>query len=97
MGVGAAGLILGGVMGGLAIGKHDDLDTACPAGQCPADQQDNLDSYRTLGTVSTIGFIAGGVLAATGLVLVLVAPSGGSQEQATLKIGPTGVSAAFTF
>ncbi|RLB57976.1 MAG: hypothetical protein DRI90_17310 [Deltaproteobacteria bacterium] len=76
LGLGGAGLVLGAITGGLAIGKHGDLSDSCIDGSCPPDQQDNLDSYETMGTMSTIGFIAGGVLAATGLVLVLVAPSG---------------------
>lgn len=97
IGVGAAGLILGGVTGGLALGKHGDLTDACGEdGMCPADQQENLDDFNTFGTVSTIGFIAGGVIAAAGLVLVLVAPSGGS-EQATLTVGPTGATATIRF
>jgi hypothetical protein len=79
LGVGAAGLIVGGVTGGLAMGKHGDLEDNCPNNQCPADQQDNLDSFETMGTVSTIGFIAGGVLAAVGIALVLVTTLGGDE------------------
>ncbi|MGK4455736.1 hypothetical protein, partial [Klebsiella pneumoniae] len=33
-----------------------------------------LDAFHTLRTASTIAYVAGGVLAAGGLVLVLVAP-----------------------
>lgn len=98
LGVGAAGLIVGAVTGGLAIGKHGDLTDACgDAGQCPADQQGNLDDFNTFGTVSTIGFIAGGVVAAAGLVLVLVAPSGSTEEGATVKLSPTGFEATYRF
>ncbi len=98
LGVGAAGLIFGGISGGLAIGKRGDLTDACTEdGKCPADQQSNLDDFNTFGTISTVGFIAGGVLAAVGLVLVLVAPSGGSQEGATLSVSPTGVQATLRF
>lgn len=96
LGVGAAGLIVGAITGGLAIGKHGELTDACGEdGRCPAEQQGTLDDYNTFGTVSTVGFIAGGVLAAAGLVLVLVAPSG--TEQATLQLSPTGVSATLRF
>ncbi|MBW2454060.1 MAG: hypothetical protein JRI68_06105 [Deltaproteobacteria bacterium] len=104
LGLGGAGLVLGAVTGGLAMGKHGDLSDNCPDGQCPADQQDTLDSYETMGTLSTIGFIAGGVLAATGLVLVLVAPSGdgdgadqASATVVTTEIGPGHVSATVRF
>lgn len=91
IGVGAAGLILGGVMGGLAIGKHGDLTDACgDNGQCPPDQQDNLDSFNTFGTVSTVGFIAGGVIAAAGVALVIVGSMGSSEEGAALVMTPNG-------
>jgi hypothetical protein len=96
LGLGGAALILGGVTGGLAMGKHGDLEEACPEGRCPADQQSNLDSFHTLGTVSTVGFVVGGVLAAGGLVLVLVAPSGG-QEEAALELGPSSASLRVRF
>ena len=51
-----------------------------------------MNSLRTLRTVSTIGFIAGGALAATGVVLLLTS-SGGSQTgqrpSTTLALGVT--------
>ncbi len=78
LGVGAAGLIVGGITGGLALGKHSAILKSCPEGHCPPAQkaslQPEIDSYATMGTVSTIGFIAGGALAATGVVLMLTAP-----------------------
>jgi hypothetical protein len=78
LGVGAAGLIVGGITGGLALGKHGDIVKSCPEGHCPPDQKASLqpaiDSYNGMGTISTIGFIAGGALAATGVVLMLTAP-----------------------
>ena len=103
IGVGAAGLIVGGITGGLAMGKHGELEDNCPGGQCPPDQQDNLDSFHTLGTVSTVGFIAGGVLAAAGIVLVVVGSLGGSSEEGadsallTAEIGPGHVGAKLRF
>lgn len=78
LGVGAAGLLMGGITGGLALGKHSDITQSCPDGHCPPDQKSNIqpeiDSYNTMGAISTVGFIAGGVLAATGVVLILTAP-----------------------
>ena len=74
LGVGGAGLALGAVTGLLALGKHADLEAACPDGRCPDDQQGDLDSYHTLGTLSTIGFIAGGVGVGAGAFLILTAP-----------------------
>jgi hypothetical protein len=85
IGVGAAGLVVGAITGGLAMGKHSALVDACPNAACPPAEQDNLDSYRTLGLVSTIGFIAGGVLAAAGVVVVLTAPSSSEEPAPTVS------------
>jgi hypothetical protein len=97
LGVGAAGLIVGGITGGLAIGKHGDLSDNCPDGRCPASQQDTLDDFNTFGTASTIAFIAGGVVAAAGIVLVVVGSTGRSSEQATLTLGPGSVQLSGRF
>ena len=74
MGVGGAGLIAGVVTGIVAMGKHSDLQgDPCANAGCSASAADayrsSRDSYRTMGTVSTISFIAGGVLAAGGAAL----------------------------
>jgi hypothetical protein len=81
IGVGAAGLIVGAITGGMALSKHSSIAGHCPNGVCPSSSQytqaqfnSDLSSYNTLGGVSTAGFIAGGVLAATGIILVATAP-----------------------
>jgi hypothetical protein len=84
LGVGGAGLLLGAVTGGLAIGKHGALKTACGEGPCPASQQNAVDSYHLLGALSTAGFIAGGACAATGVILLLTAPRAEPTKAATL-------------
>jgi hypothetical protein len=76
--VGGAGLALGGVTGILAIRKHGKLSTACNNGTCGPEQEAELDRYHTLGTLSTIGFVAGGVGTAAGVVLLLVKPQSAS-------------------
>jgi hypothetical protein len=72
LGAGVAGLAFGGVTGALAAKKHSTLSGDCPNGVCPQSESSDLSSYHTLGTLSTVGLIAGGVLAAGGLVLVLL-------------------------
>jgi len=80
--VGATGLVavgVGAVTGLLALGASSDLKEACPSyPQCPGDRRSELvdldDRARSLGTVSTVTFIAGAALIATGLVLVFTAP-----------------------
>jgi hypothetical protein len=82
IGVGAAGLIAGAVAGGLAASKHSSIAGHCPNGTCPQSTQytqaqfnSDMSAYNLLGSVSTASFVAGGVLAAAGIVLVVTAPS----------------------
>jgi hypothetical protein len=74
--VGAAGLALGGVTGSLVIATHGSLKDKCmlDGGRCPRSVESELATYNTLGAVSTVGFIAGGALAATGVILIVTAP-----------------------
>lgn len=78
LGAGAVGLIVGGIGGGLAMSKNSELAKQCPGGHClPSQQatlQSKISSYQTMETLSTAGFIAGGALAATGVILWLTAP-----------------------
>jgi len=93
---GGAGIVVGAVTGGMALGKKDTIDSspACENERCS--DKSLVDSYNTLRTVSTIGFIAGGVLAAAGVTLLLT--SGSSEKpQAGLLIGPGSVSVRGTF
>lgn len=72
--LGGAGIVVGGVAGILAMTKHNQLATDCRDRVCGDAQKPSLDNYHTLGMVSTIGFVAGGVATAAGVVLVLVKP-----------------------
>jgi hypothetical protein len=73
LGTGAAGLLVGGVSGGLAIGKKSSLDAndACSHDVCTREAEDDVHALRTFRTLSSVGFAVGGVLAATGAVLWL--------------------------
>ncbi len=73
-GVGGIGLVLGAVTGVLAIGKHSTLSDECKNGCGPGTPQDDLSSYHTMGTLSTVGFIVAGVGAAAGVVLLVTEP-----------------------
>jgi len=92
LGVGGAGLIVGAITGGLALSKRSALLEACPDGSCPknseAKHQAAVDSYNSMGTISTIGFIAGGALAATGVILVVTAPKARTTGMLMPVIGP---------
>jgi len=93
---GGAGIVVGGITGVMALGKKNTIDSspACENDRCS--DKSLVDSYSTLRTVSTIGFIVGGVLAATGVTLLLTA--GPSDKPKTgLLIGPGSVSLRRTF
>jgi hypothetical protein len=103
IGLGAAGLVAGAVTGSLAISKKSKLDDSgdCVGNVClSSTKQSELDSYATMRTVSSIGFIAGGVLAAAGVVLLVTAPSTDSasaQGGTWVRVSSTGVSAGGRF
>jgi hypothetical protein len=75
LGVGGVGLVVGAVTGIIAMGKASDLDGKCPGGKCTdASLQSDIDSYKSMGTISTIGFIVGAVGIGAGVVLWVTAP-----------------------
>jgi len=98
IGVGGAGLVVGAVTGGLAIAKKNDLDDNCPGGACQPEFHDDVDSFQTMRLASSIGLIAGGVLAAGGLVLVLTAPTESDAGAAvSLHVLPAGLGLSGRF
>jgi hypothetical protein len=71
VGVGGAGLVVGSVTGALVLSKKSSL--GCANNLCPVSDKSDVDGYNSMRTVSTVSFVVGGVLAATGVVLVLTA------------------------
>lgn len=89
LGVGGAGLITGVIAGIFALSDHSKLKTDCPNGTCSSSSaQSELSTYHTAGTVSTVGFIVGGVAAAGGAVLLLTAPKGSSSSSTAVNVTP---------
>jgi hypothetical protein len=86
-GVGVVGLGVGAVTGLMAIGKNNDAKKLCPDSGACADKSgvDANDSAKSFGTISTIGFIAGGVALAAGAALVLTA---GPSKTGSIKLVP---------
>lgn len=103
--VGGAGLIAGGVTGGLALSKRSALNDKqdCESDRCLPTVKGEVENYRTLRTASTVSFIAGGVLAATGIVLLIAGGSSSSEKgegaKPTLALGfaPSNVSLLGSF
>ena len=67
-GIGAVGIVVGGITGILSITKVNSVKQDCPGGVCPASRQADIDSAKTLGTVSTVAFVIGGVGVAMGVI-----------------------------
>jgi hypothetical protein len=80
--VGGIGLVGGGITGGLALNEHSVLVDECPKNKCPAARQTTLDNFHALATISTIGFIVGGVGVAGGVTLLVLAPSSKNAKDA---------------
>lgn len=68
---------MGGISGALALRKRSEIDKSadCRDSHCQPSMQGTVDSLNSFRTVSTVGFVAGGVFAATGLGLLLAAGS----------------------
>jgi hypothetical protein len=97
LGVGAAGLVVGGVAGIIAIGRHGTLESDCPNGKCPANGQDTIDGFRSMATVSTVGFVVGALAAAGGGALLLTAPRPAQTGRIEPYIGFASAGARVTF
>jgi hypothetical protein len=89
--VGVAGLVAGGVLGGVAASRWSSAKEAAKAGGCVdatrytgCDQAtiDKQASATSFATASTIALVAGGVLAAGGVVLFATAPRAKAQAAA---------------
>jgi hypothetical protein len=96
--IGVVGLGVGAVFGGLTIAKRGSA--ACGVGDvkdaCTHEGKLAIDSASTLGNVSTAGFVAGGVLAAAGVILLVTdrRSSGRTHKAATAPWMSIGVLAA---
>lgn len=109
-GLGIVGVGVGSVTGLMSISKVNDVKKGCPNDVCPTTSQPDIDSAKSLGTISTVAFIAGGVGIGAGVIgLVLQskqsstesAPPPGTSAKSTLTVrpdvGPTSLGLHGTF
>ena len=91
-GVGVAGLAVGSIFGLVASSAWSSSKSECASPtNCSNHSQavSDHDSATSAGTISTIGFLAGGALLAAGAVLFFTAPSKHASSSAThLEIAP---------
>ncbi len=100
IGLGAVGIGFGIALGLAATSKHTELDGTCTGGTCPASAAAALGEFHDLRTGSTIGYVAGGILAAVGLGLVLFFPSAKTRRDAAwitpwVGLGSVGMRGSF--
>ncbi len=99
-GVAGVGVLVGSVTGVMALSKASSAKDGCTSNRCPPATHDDIDASSTLGTVSTVSFVLGGVGAVVGVWGLT--RSGGSSEKppgasASVWLGPAsaGVSGKF--
>jgi serine/threonine-protein kinase len=89
LGVGLAGVVVGGVLGGLALQKKNLAEPSCyPNGVCNDDGRAARQAALGLATGSTAALIAGGAVAVAGVVLLVVGRAPARAERQALRIGP---------
>lgn len=97
-GASVVGLAVGSITGVMALGKGSDADRDCPAGQCTSQAAlDSVKSGQTLGTVSTIAFIAAGVGAGVGVVGLFMGGGKKAEAKVDVGVGPSHVFLKGTF
>ena len=88
-----AGVVVGSIFGIMAISQTGSVKDQCSAtGACPKDQASDLDSAKTSGTISTIGFVVGGVGIATGVVLLVLGGDAPANASLQANAGPVTVT-----
>jgi hypothetical protein len=85
--LGGAGLLVGGGAGVAALLQAKDAKAECTGNVCPSSSQAAIDRSKLSGTISTIGFIAGGTLVGAGIIALIVSSSGGDAKKESPKEG----------
>lgn len=92
--VGAAAIIAGAVVGGIALSDGDAATADCMNGVCPAESEARFDDVATLAGVAD-GLLFGGLaVAATGVVLMFVLADSGDDASASAFCTPEGCAAS---
>jgi hypothetical protein len=92
-GVGVAGVVVGSIFGIVSKSTYNHALTECPKapGDCLQSGVDDGKSAHTQATVSTVAFIAGGVLIGGGALLYFTAPKAGVTVSPTVGLRSAGL------
>lgn len=100
LGLGGAGIVVGTVSGLLLVSKHNSTSVkdTCEGSRCPLGSEDTVNSFNTLRSVSTVGFIAGAIGVGAGVTLLLTVPKQPRQKASItpwIGVGSLGVNGGF--
>ena len=87
LGIGIAGLGVGGVAGVLVLNRHATLSDSCPTGSCSPQLAADVDRYRTLANIATAATIVGATGTVASVILLLTAPK---QQSVQVYAAPLG-------
>jgi hypothetical protein len=87
LGVGSAGVALGVTAGLVALDAHEEAERGCPAKRCVQGTSgaDAVERFRDWRTVSTVGYVVGGLGLAAGIVLLLTSEREGAKQVALVS------------
>lgn len=98
LGIGAASLVASAITGFSALGVAESVNATCSEDNiCPASEQDNHDRAMTLAHVSTATAAVGAALAATGIALLIWAPTTTDSGDVQVGVSPSGVTFVVRF
>jgi hypothetical protein len=99
-GVSLAGLVVGVGAGVAGSSKHSALSGECNKenGTCPPSAASDLDTFHSLRTLSTVGYVGGALGLVTGGVLFFLMPASKESPASTgLYVGPASCGVAGVF
>lgn len=90
----ASGALVGSITGGLSMSKTSAAKQSCQGNVCPASTQGDVDTARTLATVSNVAFALAGVGVVVTVIGVATTPS---KKDTSVYVGPlsAGVRGSF--
>jgi hypothetical protein len=86
--VALAGLVVGSVTGISAISHKNAAKKACVDSNCPPSTWSDLDSARSMATVSTVGFVVGAIGAVVGAGAILLDGDDAAPSQRAFVVSP---------
>jgi hypothetical protein len=91
-GLAGAGILAGSITGLLSIGKTWTAKDSCVDNRCPPSTFEEIDSARSLATISNVAFVVAGVGAGVGIVGLLLPKQ---RVQPVVGMGYIGAAGSF--